>query len=76
MGDETMPVVDKSTHLGIVRGRTVDVNETETVEQNITKARRAVYSLMSAGFHGENGYDSETSLHLLRTYILPILTMD
>ena len=29
---------------------------------------------MSAGFHGENGYDPETSLHLLRTYILPILT--
>ena len=29
---------------------------------------------MSAGLHGENGLDPETCIHLLRTYVIPILT--
>ena len=28
---------------------------------------------MSAGLHGENGIDPETSLHLYQIYVLPIL---
>ena len=68
-----MPVVEKATHLGIIRGTTIEKTEKETVSQNITKARRASYSLMSSGFHGETGFDPETSLHLLRIYIQPVL---
>ena len=68
MDDQDMPVVEKATHLGIVRGTTIEKTEKETVSQNITKARRASYSLMSSGFHGETGFDPETSLHLLRIY--------
>jgi hypothetical protein len=29
---------------------------------------------MGTGLHGENGLDPETSISLLKTYILPILT--
>jgi hypothetical protein len=28
---------------------------------------------MGAGLHGENGIDPETTISLLRTYVLPIL---
>jgi hypothetical protein len=45
-----------------------------TVDENIRKARRATYSLMGTGLHGEHGLDPETSISLLKTYILPILT--
>ncbi|CAG2223922.1 unnamed protein product [Mytilus edulis] len=38
------------------------------------KNRRAIYSLMGTGLHGENGLDPETSIAMLRTYILSILT--
>jgi hypothetical protein len=37
------------------------------------KARRATYSLMSTGLHGNNGLDPETSLQLIKTYNTPIL---
>jgi hypothetical protein len=67
-----MPVVDKATHIGITRS---DTNSARTtVDENIRKARRATYSLMGTGLHGENSLDPETSISLLKTYILPILT--
>jgi hypothetical protein len=54
-----MPVVDKATHIGITRS---DTNSARTtVDENIRKARRATYSLMGTGLHGENGLDPETS---------------
>ena len=28
---------------------------------------------MSAGFHGDDGLDPDTSIHLLQTYVLPVL---
>ena len=28
---------------------------------------------MGAGLHGENGLDTDTSIHLLQTYVIPIL---
>ena len=73
MGEKEMPTVEKSTRLGIVRGRSVEMTEKETINQNITTARRTVYSLMSAGFHGYNGFDPETSIHMFQIYILPVL---
>ncbi|VDI27647.1 Hypothetical predicted protein [Mytilus galloprovincialis] len=45
-----------------------------TVEENIKKARRTLYSLMGSGLHGTNGLDPETILTLVKTYVLPILT--
>jgi hypothetical protein len=52
----------------------VTINSTQsTVNENIKKATRALYSLMGVGLHGENGIDPETTISLLRTYVLPIL---
>ena len=65
-----MPVVEQTSHVGI--SRSSDFDET-TVLENIKKARRTRYSLMPAGLHGENGLDSETSLHLYQTYVMPVL---
>ena len=43
------------------------------MNENIQKARRTAYSLLSAGFHGNNGLDPSTSIHVLKTYIIPTL---
>ena len=40
---------------------------------NIQKARRAMYSLMPAGLHGENGLDPQTAVHVFQIYVLPVL---
>ena len=64
LGQEPMPIV-----LGIIRSTSIENTERETVTQSISKARKASYGLMSAGFHGENGLDP-----LLKIFILPILT--
>ena len=37
------------------------------------KARRSAYALFGSGFHGENGLDPETTIHLYKTYIIPVL---
>ena len=70
MGDQQMPNVDKTTHVGVVRTR--DNSPTSAIDENLQKARRTLYSLMSAGLHGENGLDPETCIHLFRTYVLPM----
>ena len=49
-------------------------NFNDTIDQNITKAKRASYSLMTAGLHRVNGLDPVTSISIMKTYILPILT--
>ena len=71
LGNKEMPVVDSTTHMGILR--TSSNQELNVVEHNIQKARRTTYSLMGAGLHGENGLDPETSISLLNTYIFPVL---
>jgi hypothetical protein len=43
------------------------------VDENITKSRRSAYSLFGSGFHGTNGLDLESLLHIYKTYVLPIL---
>ena len=59
---EPMPVVDETMHMGLMRSS--DTQES-AVRENIAKARRTLYSLMSSGLHGKNGLDPETSIHLL-----------
>ena len=71
LGEKKMPVVDNTTHMGILRSSSNQ--ELNAVEQNIQKARRTTYSLMGAGLHGENGLDPETSISLLNTYVFPVL---
>ena len=70
MKEQPMPIVEEAMHMGVLRS--ADTQET-AVSHNIQKARRTVYSLMGSGLHGENGLDPETSIHLLQTYVLPVL---
>jgi ribosomal protein L35AE/L33A len=42
-----MPTVEKSAHLGILRSKSNQKTENSQIEQNITKARRTAYSLLS-----------------------------
>ena len=76
--------VETATHLGIQRSKTdketikntVDENIKKSKYQNIKKARHTAYSLMSAGCHGNNGLDLSTSIHILKTYVIPTITYD
>jgi hypothetical protein len=74
INQNNMTVVEKSAHLGILRSKSKEKTEAIHIEQNITKARRTAYSLLSAEFHGVNGLDPMTSLSLYKTYIQPVLT--
>jgi hypothetical protein len=67
-----MPIVAQAAHIGIQKSETINSTQS-TVNENIKKATRALYSLMGVGLHGENGIDPETTISLLRTYVLPIL---
>jgi hypothetical protein len=73
MGNITMPEVEQATHLGIIRTKTMKHNIQANVVENITKARRSAYSLFGCGFHGHNGLDPESLLHIFKTYITPVL---
>ena len=61
-----MSTVNKTMHVGICQSS--DTDESAVVE-NIKKARRTMYSLISVGLHGENGLDPETSIHLYQIYM-------
>ena len=63
-----LPNVEKIAHLGIQRSKTDKDAIENTVNENITKARRSADSLMSAGFHGNNGLDPSTCIHIMKTY--------
>jgi hypothetical protein len=64
-------VKDTTTHLGIQRSSTVKDTTMDTINKNVTKARMTCYSLLSAGLHGNNGLDPVTSLHLMKTFVIP-----
>jgi hypothetical protein len=55
--------VETATHLGIKRSKTDKETIKNTVDENIKKARRTAYSLMSAGFHGNNVLDPAFHLY-------------
>ena len=65
-----MPEVEQATHLGIIRTTTIKHNIQTNVDENITKARRSAYSLFGSGFHGHNGLDPESLLHIYKTPVL------
>ncbi|MEW8546756.1 MAG: reverse transcriptase domain-containing protein, partial [Candidatus Thiodiazotropha sp.] len=70
MNGKQMPVVKEAMHMGILRS---EDSQESAVTYNIDKARRTVYCLMGAGLHGENGLDPDTSVHVLQTYVIPVL---
>ena len=66
-----MPIVTQASHIGIQKSE--NCSAMTTVTENIRKARRALYSLMGTGLHGENGLDPETAMSMIRAFILSIL---
>lgn len=66
-----MPVMENTSHIGIQKSGNNSAQL--TVDENIKKSSRAMYSFMEAGLPRENGFDSETAISLLRTYIMQIL---
>ena len=73
LGPSKMPTVEKATHLGIIRTQSLKENMRANVDENIKKARRNAYSLFGSGFHGYNGLDIDTMLHLFKIYVTPVL---
>jgi hypothetical protein len=71
IGDSRMPVVGKATHIGILR--TSISNDPDSIYENIQKAKRAIYSLLPAGFHGKNGLDIQSLIQILNIYVMPVL---
>ena len=72
LGAKTMPTVESAVHLGIIRTTSFTENMTINVEENIKMAGSA-YGLFGGGYHGNNGLDPDTLIHLLKTYITPVL---
>ena len=70
-GSKIMPVVENTTHMGILRSSSNQ--KLNAVEHNIQKAHRKAYGLMGAGLHVKNGHDPESSISLLNTYVFPVL---
>lgn len=73
MKGQNIPNAKEATHIGLIQTDTFHQTTDRNVDNNIKKARRATYSLLASGLHGHNGLDPETSLQLIRIYILPIL---
>ncbi|KAK3088432.1 hypothetical protein FSP39_019152 [Pinctada imbricata] len=69
--DTSVPIANEAVHVGITRN--VKGNCESTIQNNIQKARRTLYSLMSSGMHGENGLDPKSCIHLLNVYVMPVL---
>ena len=57
------------THLGINRYSIQTTNN--LVSDRIQLGRRTAYSLMGVGFHGTNGLNPKTSMHLYKVYVIP-----
>ena len=72
MGDTRFQVFHQETHLGMIR--TPKDSSSKLVQENIKKARRSAYSLMSAGLYGYNGVHPRVGIKLWHTYALPVLT--
>ena len=73
LNGKEMKTVESAMHLGIHRATTISKTSELNVEENLKKARRVVHSLISSGMHVHNGLDPETNLHLVKTYVLPVL---
>ena len=73
LGPNKMPTVESATHLGIIRTTSLKGNMTANVKKIYKKARISAYSLLGGGFHGHNGLDVETIVHLYKIYISPLL---
>ena len=64
-----MPNVTQTMHMGIMHSADTEQSATKDKIQKT----RTLYILMSTGLHGENGLGPKTAIHLMQTYVLPVL---
>jgi hypothetical protein len=70
LGSSPVTQNDSFTHLGIEWKKG---SRHPSIDTNISKARRAAYSLMSTGLHGHDGLGPATSVKLIQLYVTPCL---
>ena len=66
MAEENIPILQSTTHLGILRECTD--SHVRAIESNINTARKTLYALMGAGLHGKNGLNPAISVKIYETY--------
>ena len=74
LGDNILPSKDTLEHLGILREVQRPNNTQVETDNRIRLQRRATYSLMKVGVHGEGGLHPAAAAHLINTYVLPKVT--
>ena len=67
---EVIPIEKSAKHLGLMRSDRMST----TLDAKLASGRSALYSLMGAGLHGVNGLNPMVSIHILKIYIIPIMT--
>jgi hypothetical protein len=73
MGAQTMPTLESALHLGIIRTTSLKDTMIKNVEGNIKKTRRSAYGLFGGRYHGNNGLDPDTLIHLFLCVFVPLL---
>ena len=71
IGDKSLHLSERTTHLGLARTDKNDRQCAVNVADRISIARRTGYSLMKSGFHGSNGLNPKVSYRLYQTYVMP-----
>ena len=66
-GDEAIPKVQSTVHLGIHR----QTNGRPDITHTVQLGRRTMYSMMGAGVYGGSGLSPVVSAHLWKTYVIP-----
>jgi hypothetical protein len=72
LGDSELKLSDSILHLGITRQKGQAYIDS-IVEDRVTAARRALYSLLGAGVHGTNGLPPKVTRVIYTLYVLPVL---
>ena len=73
LNDTSIDNADTAVHLGITHNCNHRKTIPDHIQENISKARRTMYSLMGTGLHGKNGLNPTTALTLFQIYVLPVL---
>ena len=73
LNDTAIKSANTAVHLGITHNSNHRKTIPTHIQENISKARRTMYSLMGTGLHGKNGLNPTTSLKLFQIYVLPVL---
>ena len=70
LGDESLQIVEKFTHLGIDRYTCHDAS-TKLIQDRIHLGRKTSYAMMGAGLYGVNGLPPLVSVNLYQTFVIP-----